>query len=103
MKQHITRAELSEIDADTIIKYVGMGDMTNENIATYFTIGKMIEILEKMSGGYFNIRFEKDEYILEFETVIGNGVKSQYYNCIELCDVLFEVIKQMLNNGTNSE
>lgn len=101
MKQHITEKQLEELDESKYIELVEKEYGTSscnkhakfENCKRMFSIGKMIEILRNevngieitQNGKLWNIRFR-----------IGHIRAPGVWNCHELCDALWEAVKEVL-------
>ena len=109
MKQHITVEQIKELsneDYNKLNKYrkehlfIHHGERVEDALARYFNIGKMIEILHKKDG----TRFDFLEYmsgIEEFEVKIAvfiedKGWAGKYFSDKELCDALWEAVKEVL-------
>lgn len=108
MKQHIMVSQLNELNKDAKEKLaidinswneykIKEGYLSDREIASEMTIGKMIEILENNKG-----KTERLEIIApiglinEWALWYANGDFPKKYEDKELCDVLWEAVKTII-------
>lgn len=118
MKQHISVEDLKQLNEDQIIKLNTLGNhewnltmeefkkyswhKVLEDTAEYFSIGKMIEILQNDHMKHSKIEscfvdgVDKKYYITSENTQIWKLDKSGAILSENLCDILWEAVKAIL-------
>jgi tryptophan synthase alpha subunit len=98
MKQHITAQQIKEIPdhiieqifSDCMEDGIGLCDEGYEVLASWMTIGKMLEILEGSSPGQ-KLLISK---LIEYNQALTMGIEWKY----SFCDALWKAVKSILSS-----
>jgi len=103
MKQHITEEQLDELtkkQSEKIHEWYGFpkgASGHNRELALQLSIGKLIEFLDEcINDSYFSIGTQPVWGGKDGDTVIGHTWCVEEYENNELCDALWEAVKESL-------
>lgn len=98
MKQHITKEQWNEITFEQQMCYFEVIGSKNRSVITFLpNIGRMIQFLGKKKGGYIDDSYESTVFGAIGKTYIDGFVDIGWVGKDELCDALWECVKNKLN------